>query len=118
MIDINLIKPTADEIVKLLEVKNKAYGSSTDMTYNIFGLNSYLVRMYDKINRLANLTNNGGKVNDESIEDTLRDLAGYSILALVQLKSETECYEADGRISKEILDKQFSAVPVPAINEF
>ena len=88
MINTDLIKPITNDIAKLLEEKNKAYGSSVDMTYGIFGLNAYLVRMYDKVNRLTNLTNKGGEVNDESIEDTLRDLAGYSILALAQLQSE------------------------------
>lgn len=78
----------ADEVGQLLDVKNKAYGSSTNMTYEIFGMKAYLVRMYDKINRLTNLVENGGAENDESIEDTLRDLAGYSILAINQLQLE------------------------------
>lgn len=88
MLDVSLIKPTADGVAELLKEKNTAYGSSVEMTYEIFGLEAYLVRMYDKINRLTNLTKNGGNVNDEKIQDSLRDLAGYAILAIVQLESE------------------------------
>jgi hypothetical protein len=42
--------------------------------------------MDDKMNRLTNLV--GGakqQVSDEGIEDTIRDLAGYSILTLVEM---------------------------------
>lgn len=78
-------KKIANEVGELLELKNKAYGNSTNMTYEIFGMEAYLVRMYDKINRATNLVQNGVACNDESLEDTLRDLAGYAILAINQL---------------------------------
>jgi hypothetical protein len=40
-----------------------------------------LVRMTDKLQRFANLLAKPPAVTDESIDDTLLDLAGYSILA-------------------------------------
>lgn len=82
----NNLKKIAGEIGDLLEVKNKAYGSSTSMTFDIFGMEAYLVRMYDKINRATNLVKNNAECNDESLEDTLRDLAGYAILAVNELQ--------------------------------
>lgn len=52
-----------------------------------------LVRMSDKWRRIANLTHTGAppRVADETLSDTLRDLASYAILALV----ETEKPRAD-----------------------
>ncbi|MCH4004411.1 MAG: nucleotide modification associated domain-containing protein [Lactobacillus crispatus] len=45
------------------------------------------VRLSDKFNRICNLIKRGElKENDESLEDTLLDMAGYSILALKYLK--------------------------------
>ncbi|WP_289687394.1 nucleotide modification associated domain-containing protein [Lactobacillus intestinalis] len=44
-----------------------------------------------KYNRIEHLiTNNELKENDESLEDTLLDMAGYSILALRYLKEHKD----------------------------
>ena len=45
-----------------------------------------MVRANDKIRRLDNLLKNGGDENDESVSDTIQDLAGYCILWLVERK--------------------------------
>lgn len=46
-----------------------------------------LVRIYDKYSRLKTLINGHERqVMDESIEDTLRDLANYCIMELVERK--------------------------------
>lgn len=49
-----------------------------------------LVRMSDKFARIANLIDKEAKVKDETIEDTLIDLANYSIILTVLLKSKTK----------------------------
>ena len=59
-------------------------------TYRDFGLVSFLVRIQDKLNRLKTLSKQDSLVKDEKIEDTLIDLANYSILALIELKLEEE----------------------------
>lgn len=41
-----------------------------------------LVRMTDKLSRLAQLTHSTARVKDESIEDTVIDLINYSVLYL------------------------------------
>lgn len=52
-----------------------------------FGKTVIAVRLSDKFNRICNLIKRGElKENDESLEDTLLDLAGYSILGLKYLK--------------------------------
>jgi len=65
-----------NECVQLSEIKNKDYGCETILDYMEFGL---LVRMNDKINRLKNIIkNNIINVQNESIEDTCKDLINYS----------------------------------------
>lgn len=66
--------------------KNKDYGGSVTETYKKYGLTSFLVRMEDKLNRIYNINKNGEcKVKDESVRDTLIDLANYAILAVIEL---------------------------------
>lgn len=77
-----------DEIAKLRDIltaKNKDYGSSAfERPYldpGIPAVDAILVRMSDKVNRLHNIIKRGA-VCDESIDDTVLDLAGYCILFL------------------------------------
>lgn len=44
-----------------------------------------LVRMSDKITRIGNLLNKEADVNNESIEDTLLDLANYAYILLAKI---------------------------------
>ena len=82
-----LHKKICDEMHDLYVRKNRDYGSSVTETYKKFGLTSYLVRMCDKLNRVINLSKSDNiLVEDEKIEDTLLDLANYSILALIDIK--------------------------------
>ena len=43
--------------------------------------------MNNKFNRIKSLTKNDNLVKDESIEDTLVDLANYSIMTLIWYKN-------------------------------
>lgn len=65
--------------------KNKDYGSSFDRQYDKYGMTSVLIRLSDKLNRLEQITKSGTvEVKDESVDDTLLDLANYAILALIK----------------------------------
>lgn len=65
--------------------KNKDYGSSFDRQYDKYGMTSVLIRLSDKLNRLEQITRAGTiEVKDESVDDTLLDLANYAILALIK----------------------------------
>ena len=67
--------------------KNRDYGSSVTDTFNKYGLVSFLVRIEDKLNRVRTLNERGrAKVTDESLMDTLYDLANYTMLAIIELK--------------------------------
>lgn len=83
-----LFKKITNEMFELWKRKNADYGSSVSDTYKDFGIVSFLVRMQDKLNRLKTITKKESLVKDEKLEDTLIDLANYSILALIELKVE------------------------------
>ena len=75
-------KKIVTETMELCVQKNKDYGSSVEDTFEKFGDISYLVRITDKYNRICSLLNGEGEVKDESIDDTIRDMANYSFLWL------------------------------------
>lgn len=72
-------------MAKTYAAKNHDYGNSFDYSLNKFGLIAGLVRMGDKMNRLESLVNKKAMVKDESIKDTLLDLATYSVMTLMWL---------------------------------
>ena len=65
--------------------KNADYGDSFGDTFNKLGLISAVTRITDKTNRLQSLCVNKQQVKDESIKDTLMDLANYAIMTLIEL---------------------------------
>ena len=82
-------KQITEEMQELCKRKNSDYGASVNDTYKKYGMVSYLVRIEDKINRIRNLVLNGNqKVEDEKIQDSLLDLANYSILAIIDMENE------------------------------
>lgn len=83
---IQLHKELLDYLHNLYVSKNHDYGDSVHNTFERYGLVSFLVRIEDKLNRAATITQKNQWVNDEKIEDTLLDLANYSIMAVMELK--------------------------------
>ena len=66
--------------------KNHDYGNSFSDLFDEFGLTSSAIRLTDKLNRFKTLIDKEGLVKDESIEDTLLDLANYAIMTIVEMK--------------------------------
>lgn len=80
-----------DHLAEILQEKNQAYGDSFTKSVDDFGKTVIAVRLSDKFNRICNLIKRDeDKENDESLEDTLLDMAGYSILALKYLKEHED----------------------------
>lgn len=77
-------KEIADSLSVLYAKKNEDYGDSFGKTFEELGIISAVTRMSDKMNRIKSLAIKGSN-NFESIEDTLRDLASYSIMTLVEI---------------------------------
>lgn len=79
----------AEDIASLYEVKDKAYGNSFGATFEKLGIISAVTRISDKYNRLCNLATNKDIDNlGESIEDTLKDMAAYCIMTIMELQDE------------------------------
>lgn len=79
------------ELTALYERKNHDYGDSFGKSFKEYGMAMPCIRLEDKLNRLKALTRNGNQqVNDESIDDTLMDLANYAIMTLVERKVADE----------------------------
>lgn len=72
-------------MAKTYAAKNHDYGNSFDQSLDKFGLIASIVRMSDKMNRLETLVTKKAQVKDESIKDTLLDLANYSIMTVMWL---------------------------------
>ena len=81
--DIELEKAWLREVGKIYALfckKQRCYGSGNIAK---FGEHGVLIRVNDKLERLINLVKGGDNPLDETIEDTWRDLADYSIIALL-----------------------------------
>lgn len=70
--------------------KNADYGDSFGKSFTEYGLTMACIRLEDKLNRIKALTKQQAQVSDESIVDTLMDLANYSIMTLVELDQSEE----------------------------
>ena len=82
-----LLQQIHDTYVK----KNHDYGDSFSRSFKKYGLVAAMVRMEDKWNRLDNMaTGAEQKVADETIRDTLLDLAGYCVMTTMELDREKD----------------------------
>lgn len=80
-----------DEINELYAKKNHDYGDSFAKSFREEGMAMVRIRLGDKFNRLKALTRGGEqKVADESIRDTLIDLANYAIMTVLEMEGEKE----------------------------
>lgn len=91
MTNVEHFKKIATKLGELYEVKDRAYGSSFSDTYKKLGIISAVTRISDKYNRLCNLATNPDIDNlGESLEDTLRDMASYCIMTVMELENESK----------------------------
>lgn len=87
---VELHKDIVTNMNEMYKSKNEDYGDSFDKSLDKFGLLSSLIRLTDKMNRFEQLIDNDSKVNDESIEDTLLDMANYAIMTVMWKRLEEE----------------------------
>lgn len=83
-------KEICNQLNKIYEAKNHDYGDSFGKGFKEYGYVMPVIRLEDKFNRLKSLTvnNKAPRVKEESIEDTLMDLANYAIMALIELREK------------------------------
>ena len=82
----------SQDLANLYALKNEDYGDSFGRSVEKYGLISALTRISDKFNRLESLilVHGNAKVSDESLDDTLKDLAAYCIMTLVAREQQKE----------------------------
>lgn len=86
--DTNKIKQhekICNELNFTYECKNADYGDSFGKSFTEFGLISAVVRMNDKMERIKQLSRGKGAKVEESIEDSLLDLANYCIMTVIEM---------------------------------
>ena len=76
------------ELTELYKRKNHDYGDSFGKSFTEYGMAMPCIRLEDKLNRLKALTKKDAEVMDETIDDTLMDLANYAIMTLVERQLE------------------------------
>lgn len=98
-------KNITSKMAETYEKKNHDYGDSFDKSLDKFGLIAPVVRMGDKMNRIESLINKSVQnpaypsvsvkdvnlVKDESIKDTLLDLANYAIMTVMWMDNQKKC---------------------------
>lgn len=77
-----------DELAELLLKKHKDYGPKNIADAPGGALNGLRVRIHDKTARINNLVDSGAKPENESLEDSFKDLANYAIIALMVLRGQ------------------------------
>jgi len=80
-----------NDLAELHSNKSHDYANPEDPLFNLrmFGWRGVIVRLGDKFCRLKSFYEKGTfKVKDESIKDTLRDMAIYSILGIILYEDE------------------------------
>lgn len=68
--------------------KNHDYGDSFSKTFIEEGIAMARIRLSDKLERFKRLTKTEGKIKEESIIDTLLDLANYSLMTIMEIENE------------------------------
>lgn len=86
-INVELHQKILDEMHDLYKRKNNDYGDSFHLLFQEEGMAAVRIRLGDKLNRFKTMTKPGHKqtVTDESVRDTLMDLANYSIMAIIEM---------------------------------
>ena len=88
----DLFRDLTKKMADTYEAKNKDYGDSFGISVRKYGKISALTRISDKFNRAENLILNREErqVNDESLIDTLGDLAAYCIMTIIEIENESK----------------------------
>lgn len=80
----NKAKSVADTVVG----KQADYGKNNILGCPVGAEMGLIVRLFDKLNRLANLYKQGKPPANESLMDSWRDVAGYGLIGMMLLDNE------------------------------
>ena len=78
-----------DELTATYQRKNADYGDSVHKTFLEEGHAMSRIRLSDKLERFKTLTKGADRqVQDESIRDTMMDLANYAIMTVMEIERD------------------------------
>ena len=80
-------KKIADELTELFTRKNADYGDAIFRLVDEVGFVAIQTHLFEKYLRISTLLKKEPEVVNESIEDSLRDLANFSIIGLMVLEN-------------------------------
>ena len=87
--NVQIHEKVCQELNETYEKKNADYGNSFENSLDKHGLIAGIVRMDDKMSRLISLNSKKEQqVMDESLRDTLMDLANYAIMSVMWLDEQ------------------------------
>lgn len=88
--DVDRFEAITKKMHNIFRKKNHDYGNSFEQSLNEEGLAASRIRMGDKWNRYKTLSKPrmDAQVNDESLRDTLLDLANYAIMTVMWLDKQ------------------------------
>lgn len=90
-VEIETFKDILIECLELYKKKNNDYGNSFDKGCEVIGPAYAVGRIYDKCNRLIELSKPDKIARvDESLEDTLKDMANYCIMYISYIRRTDE----------------------------
>ena len=88
--DARSFKKITDEMCDTFKAKNHDYGSSFSNLFKECGMIYAYGHMAEKLERVKSLMKDEAKVNGEGMKDSLKDLAKYAILTIMELERKEE----------------------------
>lgn len=87
---VKIHKEICEKMHETYKAKNADYGDSFSKVRAEYP-EAICIRLSDKLERLKTLIKNDGQqVKDESIEDTLLDIANYAVMELLERRSDNK----------------------------
>ena len=113
MVSIDYSKPfnkIVIDMANLYQKKNEDYGNAFGDLFNEYGLTYSIMHLHEKLNRIKAVHKNNS-ANNESIKDSLIDLANYAVMTLVELNKPDE----NLNVSKPVI-KAYTVNHIPIDN--
>ena len=85
-----LFRQKVEKLAEVYVAKNKDYGDSFTRSLDKYDILASLIRMGDKMNRIESLYDKPTSEVDESLVDSLEDLANYAIMTAIWLENKVE----------------------------
>lgn len=113
-------KRICNELNALFARKNHDYGDSFHKTFLEEGIAMPRIRLSDKLERFKRLSNPSAtqQVSDESIRDTLLDLANYAIMTVLEMEEGLPSKKEANNEPQNISPLQCTNRSVIALNDF